>query len=67
MCAVLAAGGDDFSKATNLASAELYDPSTGKWAATGAMADAHSDLQMVFVAGVKGGSPARTVGRMKEK
>ena len=37
---VLVAGGDNISSGGNLASAELYDPATGTWTATGSLATA---------------------------
>ena len=47
---VLAAGGFDNSNGYNsLASAEVYSPSTGNWTATGSLATARSEFQMVLL------------------
>ncbi|MFN2606564.1 MAG: kelch repeat-containing protein [Acidimicrobiales bacterium] len=66
---VLVVGGtDDFTpgRATTLASAELYDPSTGTWSATGSVAvgrSSHTATRLadgrVLVAGGLGVDPAR--------
>lgn len=45
VCAVLAAGGYD-RNSTSLASAELYDPVTGRWTPTGALTTIRQDYQM---------------------
>ena len=48
--AVLAAGGQGSSTDT-LKSAELYNPLTGSWMATGAMTGARAGFQMVLLGG----------------
>lgn len=59
-CAVLAAGGitlDATEEDTEaLASAELYDPSTGVWTATGNMTEVHQAFQMVVLNDGRGGA-----------
>lgn len=50
--AALAAGGQGNS--ASLASAELYDPSTGQWTPTGAMTSSRTSFQMVVLPGGKG-------------
>lgn len=52
-CAVLAAGGNG-GTGDVLASAELYDPSTGTWAPAGNMSDIRYGFQMVQLASGKG-------------
>lgn len=62
---MLAAGGISLTDAgyLTLASAELYDTSTGKWTAAEAMTDARDFFQMLLLPNGKGGhgiSPFRT-------
>lgn len=61
MAAVLAAGGYSDSVEGALASAELYNPSTGKWSATGAMTAARSHFQMTLLPNGKGGEPLNSL------